>query len=257
MFAGFNLFLEPKDKLQLRRYNNYKIYDSCKNDVRGSIDDYWSPDGTLEGTEIEQDWFPDIIDAHVFISHSHEDEIWAKKLASWLYQKYSIKSFVDSMVWGYANDLLKQIDDEYSESQYYNNKGIYDYNKRNQSTAHVHMILQGALAKMIDKCECLIFVNTPNSISTYDINDDSKTASPWIYNELLMAKMLRRKIPERYQLLSESVEDKISKLKINYQAYLDNLEFLELEDIEKAGRKFTHGDAEDVLDQLYKDKGLM
>ncbi len=249
MFAGFNLFLEPRDKLRLRKYNNYKIYNSCKNDVRGTIDDYWSPGGILDGTLIEQNWFPDI-DAQVFISHSHEDEVCAKKLASWLHQEYGIKSFIDSMVWGYANDLLKQIDNEYSKSQYSKNQGVYDYNKRNQSTAHVHIILQGALAKMIDKCECLIFVNTPNSISTTDIDDDRKTASPWIYNELLMAKMLRRKIPERCQLFCESVE-------INYRAYLDNLEPLKLGDVEKAGRKFTHVNAEDVLDQLYKDKGLM
>lgn len=42
------------------------------------------------------------------------------------------------------------------------------------------MMLNGALAKMINSTECLIFMNTPNSIKAQDVENENKTASPWI-----------------------------------------------------------------------------
>ena len=56
---------------------------------------------------------------------------------------------------------------------------MYDYNKRNYSTSHVHMMLSTALTMMMDEAECVIFLNTPNALSTKDIVH--KTESPWIF----------------------------------------------------------------------------
>jgi|LSQX01.2.fsa_nt_gb hypothetical protein len=53
------------------------------------------------------------------------------------------------------------------------------------------MILAGALTKMIDQAEVVLFLNTGNSLSF-----DEKTQSPWIYHELLTAKYIEKKIPD-------------------------------------------------------------
>lgn len=150
MFAKFNLRLR-KDDLN---YNNLYslgmgIYVTQKKAVHSCLDKYLSPDGSLDGSSIEADWFPNV-SANVFISHSHKDESAALQLAGFLH-RYNITSFIDSTVWGYANDLLKQIDNKYCVQRRKPGGGYtYDYDKRNQSTSHVHMMLQGALAKMIN-----------------------------------------------------------------------------------------------------------
>ena len=53
-------------------------------------------------------------------------------LNGWLYESFGIKSFIDSSVWGYANDLLKLIDDAYCLNLEGTNKS-YNYEKRNYS----------------------------------------------------------------------------------------------------------------------------
>ena len=230
MFAKFELELTRANKIMLER-NFRRNYALC-NDYREEI----------------KDWFPEI-GAQVFISHSSHDEKWAKCLATWLYKEYRIKSFVDSMVWGYANDLLKVIDDECCSKQ----KGvpIYNYEKRNQSTAHIHMILQGALATMINKCECFIFIKTPNSIKTAVVGQEDKTASPWIYNELLMAKLLPRIKPQRVSTMMESTKF-ASSVSFSYPASLVDSQPLTIADIMSAGNIAKLKDAEIVLDQIYK-----
>lgn len=44
----------------------------------------------------------------------------------------------------------------------------YDYNLRNYTTSHVHMMLATALTEMIDNTECIMFYNTPNSVLLAD-----------------------------------------------------------------------------------------
>ena len=226
MFALFNLKLKDKDKIELKKYQYGEIYNECEADIQSIIDTYLSLDGNLDAEAMEKDWFPGI-DAQVFISHSSNDAKWARGLANLLYQKCHLKSFVDSMVWSHANTLLRKIDEDYCvKCKKSNGKNIYDYEKRNQSTSHVHMILQGALAKMISKSLCLIFINTPNSICTTDINDNSKTASPWIYNELLMANIFSQ---IKSLLITESKE-----IKIAHPVDLTNFVDITLDEIENA-----------------------
>ncbi len=90
-------------------------------------------DNSLDGTSIQNTLFPQI-EADVFISHSHGDREMAMMLAGWLDANFHIQSFIDSCVLGYANDLLKIIDDKYCKNEYgltYNNKS------RSYSTSHV------------------------------------------------------------------------------------------------------------------------
>ncbi|MBO6301464.1 MAG: hypothetical protein J6N15_03395, partial [Ruminiclostridium sp.] len=136
----------------------------------------------------------------------------------------------------------------------------YDYEKRNQSTAHVHMILLGALAKMINRCEALVFVNTPSSLNSSDIGDNSTTGSPWIYSELLMANTFPARDPEYYNILKAERSDSIfehSELKVKYKAGLDDFVVIDLEDIKNSAAKTKRKTARSVLDQIYLDKGLM
>ncbi|HTF28713.1 MAG TPA: hypothetical protein VK625_07705, partial [Flavitalea sp.] len=99
-----------------------------------------------------------------FISHSHSDKEKAIALSGYLFHEFDLRSFVDSCVWGYANDLLKLINDKYCKSL---DGKLYDYNKTVFSSSHVHMMLSSAISSMMDRTECLFFYNSPKSISAY------------------------------------------------------------------------------------------
>jgi hypothetical protein len=52
------------------------------------------------------------------------------------------------------------------------------------------MMLLVALAKMLDKTECLFFINTGDS--TIKVSETiNKTKSPWIYSEIAISQMIR------------------------------------------------------------------
>lgn len=53
------------------------------------------------------------------------------------------------------------------------------------------MMLSIALSRMIDKCESVFFLNSENSISIAEEISKERTASPWIYNELSLADMIK------------------------------------------------------------------
>ena len=242
MFARFKLNLHDWEITTSSLYESeYETFSNAyETKISRALYDYLSPNGKLDASKIENDWFPKI-NANVFLSHSHKDEDKVKALAGMLYKKYGIKSFIDSTVWGYAYNLLGEIDEEYCESTKNNHGGnSYSYKKRNQSTAHVHLLLQGALAKMINDCECIIFVNTPNSLNVSDISNENLTSSPWIYSELLMDEYLEQ-----------------AGFDIDYKFYLEGFKEINLNDFQKAFD--THGikSARSVLNQLYLNKGLI
>jgi hypothetical protein len=179
--------------------------------------------GKIDGTKMRDHWFPEI-KAEVFISHSHSDKTDAIKLAGFLAKNFGLNSFIDSCVWGYADDLLKQIDDQYCLNVA---RETYSYEKRNGSTSHVHMMLSTALGTMIDAAECVIFMNTPNSITSQAAV--SKTQSPWIYYELGLMRLIRKRPPER--LIMESFANKRAGLQVEYSVPLGNLTPLKAADL--------------------------
>ena len=122
------------------------------------------------------------MEADVFISHSHADEKLAKGLAGWLHSCFGLTCFIDSCVWGYADDLLEMINDEYSDKKNKPSGGcIYDHKKCNTASKHVNTMLTIALYKMIDKSEITILLNTNSSIKKYKDIYQQTTYSPWIY----------------------------------------------------------------------------
>src|SRR5574344_1710135 len=168
--------------------NGQTILNGYKTNVETQLEKFIiGKDGELDGSAIQNDWFPQI-ECDIFISHSHKDEKLAIALAGWLNDRFKLRSFIDSCIWEYADDLLKIIDNEYC---YQLQNNTYNYKSRNYSTSHVHMMLNMALMKMIDKTECLFFLNTPNSISLSDIG--TKTLSPWIYSEIGISQIIERK----------------------------------------------------------------
>ncbi len=169
-----------------------KIYSKMKKQINKSLDNYIGVNGIINGSELQADWFPSI-EADIFLSHSHKDENLAIKFAGWLYYKFGLITFIDSCIWSYSDDLLKKIDEKYCKNK---KRKIYYYDTRNISTSHVHMMLMNALMKMIDKSECVFFLNTDNStIKTKEEIDKNieKTYSPWIYSEINATNLIRRK----------------------------------------------------------------
>lgn len=205
MYRAFNY----KDDLSLFNKQKYiskgeELFAIQKEKIEKNLKEFYLNETTLDGSELKNNWFPDV-DCQVFLSHSHKDNEEIMGLAGFLSEEYKIKSFIDSNVWGYANDLLREIDNEYC---YDEDRKHYIYESRNFSTAHVHMMLNTALMEMLDKCECIIFINTINTIGDVENTIKTGTYSPWIYSELNMIKHLRTRTPEREVFVKHRFEKK-------------------------------------------------
>lgn len=210
--------------------DGYKIKKENNSAAQSGLDAFFDGDGALSATKVMDNWFPRV-NADVFISHSHKDEELAIGLAGWLQTQLGISSFIDSCVWGYSPELLKKLDKRFCLKK----SGHYDYNKRNITNGHVNMMLATSLTKMIDQCECIIFLNTPNSISCKDCIDSDGTESPWIYAEIEATRLLRQNTPQRRMRIKASFESKSEAMdeaiKIKYGVTLDHLALLDVNHI--------------------------
>lgn len=193
MFVGYNLKLTKEDFQNVNYTYEYYLergrvlYKLQKEQCKTKMLEFTRQSGRIDGSRLQENWFP-IVKADIFLSHSHRDEELAITLAGYLYEEYDLKVFIDSCFWGYSNDLLKAIDDEYCKND---NSNTYCYDRRNHSTSHIHMMLSNALQRMIDETECLIFLNTDNSITSVPDEIKEKTLSPWIFMELETSKIAR------------------------------------------------------------------
>lgn len=253
MFAKFNLKLaENQIGEEYRIYGlGQKLITEKK--THQALERYLLKDGSLDASAMEEDWFPEI-NADVFLSHSHADEKAVINFAGYLFHEFGIASFIDSTVWGYADDLLKQIDEKYCvKSRDENGNRTYSYEKRNRTTSQVHLLLQGALAKMINRRECLIFVNTPNSMKITDVQGETTTASPWIYSEILMASTFPVRPLKEYRVddLTHFAAD------ITYKINLKNFLDLSVEDFAIAKNKSVIKSPKKILECLYYNKLIL
>lgn len=248
MYKGFRLRLEEFSYSSVG-INNYSRYLSLgrdfmrknKRNVSSSLQSYLSPEGILQALQIEDDWFPEI-DADVFISHSHKDENWVLAFAGYLLC-LGLTPFVDSTIWGYADELIKKIDDYY----FLKDEG-YDYDGCNYAASHVYLLLNSALQKMIDKCECVIFLDTPNSLKVSN-QSVGKTGSAWIYCELLMTQLVKKRRPRTYTASFHLDEAAHEDFQIEYCADLSHLGELTMIDFERAVKYGKSGVK--ILDFLY------
>lgn len=205
LYRGFNLTLDITDQQAffevtdqertVFKKENQKIQSMIKTKMETELDFPVGANGDIDGAKIMEDWFPNK-KADIFISHSHNDRRTAERLAIWLQREMNLSVFIDSVVWGSADELLKKIDNQYSLLREKDGNAAYDYNTRNYTTSHVHMMLSAALSEVIYNSECLIFLNTPHSLSIRE-SKGQKTNSPWIFNELKIAGTIEKKIPRR------------------------------------------------------------
>ena len=267
MFMPFNIKKSTIDSICGNHIYKYDT-DYITSKLRENINLERIKQSLIDGTKLQEEWFPsEFSDSQfkVFISHSHKDENTVKQLAGFLQKHYGIRSFIDSLYWGYLNDLQQSLDDYYASFERDGQK-YYDYDKRNFLTANVHIMLSMALMKMMDSCECLIFVDSDNSLR-YSKGETS-TPSSWIYEEMGFSKKLRVNLPERYKdkihvILNESRErssycfmtfsaTESREAQFNYE--VDMKHFKELTDADFPSYSGLVGDA--ILDRWYKKYGV-
>ena len=253
MFTCFSFSSNPKE---VTTFSDFKtltqigrnIYITQKFDSKQQLDNFIDGNNTINANKLCEKWFPSV-EADIFISHSHVDENLAIYLAGWFKQHLGLNCFIDSCVWGYSNELLKQLDKKYS---YDTLSDSYTYEKRNLTTAHVHMLLSSAIAKMIDKTEILLFLNTPNSINiSKEINNNGLTISPWIYYELLISSIIRKrtKIPNKR---IEGLKEASLEMQYNVNlSHMQSIDYLILEKLKNSNKKKL-----DAIKFLYQNMNI-
>ncbi|MDC5840417.1 toll/interleukin-1 receptor domain-containing protein [Vibrio europaeus] len=202
MFKGYDIVKKDGDEIEKALDVFYQDPDFIKSvddfltnsntKIHAELDDFYFQEDVLDGKLLQNTWFPFLEDSHIFLSHSHKDKRTAETVAYLLHRCLDINVFIDSQVWGYADDLLQKIDDKYS---YQKETNTYSYSTRNRTTSNIYLILQNSLNCMIDKSECLLFLNTGNTIEEFNNagHIDQRTSSPWIMSELQFSSMVRRR----------------------------------------------------------------
>lgn len=263
MYKGFLIESLSRDFVRRHAGRGDALVEARRPAVAQGLRMYSGENGGLDADQLVKQWFPEI-KADVFISHSHLDKDLAHGLVGWLQDELGVTAFVDSLVWSSADELLRQIDDNHclnvaEGENARSGKKSYDYNKRNLSTSHVHMMLAMAIAKMIDNCECLFFLSTPSSVSaSKTINDESHTSSPWLFAELALSNLIRTKKlpPERQRRLQESstVYDSVSmdSLDVSYTLPLKHLTRIDEKGLYKWRVRAGSDRGVSALDTLYR-----
>lgn len=195
----------------------------------------------INGDFIEKVWFPEV-KSDIFISHSHSDEEIALKIKFLLEKKFNLNVFVDSVVWGNANDLLRELDNNCCKND---RNHTYNYEKRNNTTAIVHLMLADALTKIMDQSKYVFFLNTVNSTLKEGYGSEEQVTSPWIYHELVMTKYLQdeqrvRPIHEERDFQVSRTVDLSHLYKMDFRAFKEWIRLC-------SRRKFN---AEEVLCEL-------
>ncbi len=267
MYSKFNY--TPSDYFYNKSLNRHltsgnRLYDRNEQLSKTALKDFLFKNESIDGTALKNQWFK-VEKADIFLSHSHDDIEKVKAFSGWLYDKFGLTSFIDSSVWGYCDELLKLIDDTYCKNE---DGSTYNYKLRNYSTSHVHAMLSSAISEMINKAECIIFFNTPNSIVLKDEINKVKeykkeyTKSPWIYYELSMTQMIKKTLPSRRELhfsakdsLNESFDKRSQLPDINYNvdAYLKEMKSLTDAELEEWLNKHNPQiRGENALDEFYE-----
>ena len=198
MFTGFNLSLTAPALARLAKGVQARAapLPDHGSRVKATLATLLDPEGTLNVQRMTSEWFPDIA-CDVFLSHAHADADLARGLAQFLHDRFNVRTFIDADLWGSIADLQRRID-KHVRGDRMNSS----YQEVLASSANVHMILMGALTKMMDRCECLMFLNSPESVPVSDAakpGATSSTYSPWIYGEILMSSLIRRRLPDEHR----------------------------------------------------------
>lgn len=235
MYRCFNVsiqktdfFDQPPTYIAECRNEGRVVKASLQNRIDNILNSVTNADGVIDGGILADTWFP-VENTDVFLSYSHNDEDLALIITGILKKKFGLTVFMDALTWGSADNLLRNIDDKYCKKD----TGTYSYRKRNFSTSHVHAMLTGAIMRAMDQTEAVFFLNTENSTyqleSGFDINH---TLSPWIFEEILLATVLRHRdwTEYRQQPVNEMAHFQ-KKLDIAYPLHTDGFATLSFLDV--------------------------
>lgn len=206
--------------------------------VRAGLQSFLTSDGAMDAAKIMEGWFPSK-PHEVFISHSHLDKEEALALAGWLEKKLSLTSFIDSTCWGHMDNIFEMLDEKFGPL----GKRHASYENARKAASHIHMMLSTSLTKMMDQCECVLFLNTSNSIKKASVEKTAKesvTQSPWLFHEISMLKLLGRREKNAHrtamQNFSESTGQKEASASfpnVRYPVDLSGIRHLGVAELEK------------------------
>ena len=229
--------------------------------VRKSLETFVGANGEIDASKMMGEWFGGI-SADVFICHSRADKELALSLAGFLSQVFKLTVFVDSCAWGHANDLLRELDEAYCKI----GETTYSYSQSTVTASHVHLMLGSALTQMMDRCECVFFLNTENSLKSISVQDMAKsneeniTQSPWLFHELSMLRLIRRRDKNEHRIGMAKkgglVEKAASAPVFNYPVSLGDIPVLDTEELIRWVEDWIDGRKEEgnALDCLYEIK---
>ncbi len=266
MFSGFNLEIDAESVMNTfnSSFDEYKKIG--ENHLKQNIEDYncnlkkLINCKNINGSQLQNHWFPEI-EADIFLSHSHKDCDLANALAGWMHKTFGLKVFVDSNVWGYSDELLEELNSRYSNKRHDNKNGyLYDHESCCKASAHVNIMLSTALHKMIDNVECVMLLNTDNSVQVFKEECFNSTYSPWIYSEIMCSQIIRKKPLICYREYSElmhcyestNIKCDSSDLIISYIIPLKHLKPIDFGDLIMWHYKYNNTTFKDYpLDSLY------
>lgn len=162
--------------------------------------------GIIDGERLQNFVFP-TNNYDVFISHSHNDLEIAKRFATWLKEKYGYNVFLDSFVWNSADGLLREIDNLYCKQR----NGLYNYHKRNYSTAHIHTMLSMSIMEIIKRSKVGILIDSHHSINLERLrnSNQAKTLSPWIFQEIMLMRQFANSESSTRMFSSENLNESL------------------------------------------------
>ncbi|MFK8377545.1 hypothetical protein [Capnocytophaga canimorsus] len=244
MYRGFNIrFGRVENYYQLLYLNiGHEIKNENINNTKNIFRELFEKEINVQ--RIQEEWYPQI-KADIFLSHSHKDEKLAIAFAGFLKHKFGLRVFIDSSIWKNIDDLQNIINNNFSRNQ----QGNYQYDKVKSTASHANMILATSLMMMIDNCECLFFLNTPNTVK-FRNSIGTYTNSPWIYYEMLLSKYIRN-MQRRTKMMSESY-GKLSSPSYMYPMNITHLKLLDEKTIDNWVRCFYCDKKMNPLDLLYK-----
>lgn len=237
MYRGFKITKETIEKI-LENKSSYKATykkeaEIIKKEIKNNLEKYLTANNDIDVESLRKEWFP-TKEYDIFLSHSHGDIDEIEVLAGYLIEEKGLRVFVDSFIWGYYDDLLKQLNNTYNQIQKNDLFSVtYNHSGANWCCSNVTIILNSALQEVIDNSEAIFFYNTPNSI-THNYNNRDRTKSPWIFSEIETTRIIRKKIPQRIKDLCESERTEFSKdYKMNSISFVYWLEHNHLTNIDK------------------------
>jgi len=259
MFASYQIVPVKFEKPEGFLLRGRMLESENRDRVRESLNSFVGIDGEIDASQMMADWFGGI-SADVFISHSRADKDLALTIAGWLSEELEVSSFVDSCAWGHANKLLRQIDDAFCKT----GGTTYSYSHSTVTASHVHVMLSTALSQMLDRCECVFFLNSEHSLKPISVQsmaeseEEHITQSPWLFHELSMLRLLRRREKEEHRSgrvkKADFAEARAHVPPFNYPVSLAGLPSLDASELNQWEKQWSGENREGrhALDCLYK-----